>query len=92
MKSQKQKNVSKIRPAKVGIILCGEMLRRISSTEMSHHLEMAGAQGIIVYACGLSLNKLGISKETLPANVLYVENGLIKSLELQKEGYLSIEL
>ena len=59
---------------------------------MSHQLQMAAAQGILVYACELSLNKLGISKEALPANVLHVENGLIKSLELQIEGYLSIEL
>ena len=84
--------VSKIKPAKVVIILCGEMLKNISSEEMSHQLDMAYAQGTTVYACGLSLNKLGINKESLPANVGYVENGLIKSLELQKAGYLSIEL
>lgn len=84
--------VSKIKPSKLVVILCGEMLKNITSEDMSHQLELASAQGITVYACGLSLNKLGISKESIPSNILYVENGLIKSLELQKEGYLSIEL
>ena len=88
----KEMKISNIKPSKVVVILCGEMLKNISSKEMSHQLELAHSQGITVYACGLSLNKLGISKESLPLNILYVENGLIKSLELQKEGYLSIEL
>lgn len=88
----KKNDVSKIHPSKIVIILCGEMLKNIASEEMSHQLEVASVQGVIVYACGLSLNKLGISKESLPPNLLYVDNGLIKSLELQKEGYLSIEL
>lgn len=88
----KKNDGSKIKPSKVVIILCGEMLKNIASEEMSHQLEVACAQGTIVYACGLSLNKLGISKDSLPSNLLYVDNGLIKNLELQKEGYLSIEL
>jgi intracellular sulfur oxidation DsrE/DsrF family protein len=88
----KKNAVSKIKPSKVVIILCGAMLKNISSEEMSHQLEVAYGLGTTVYACGLSLNKLGISKDSLPPNLLYVDNGLIKSLELQKEGYLSIEL
>ena len=88
----KETKVSTIKPSKVAIILCGEMLKNISSEEMKLQLDLAVAQDITVYACGLSLNKLGISKESLPSNVQYVENGLIKSLELQKKGYLSIEL
>lgn len=88
----KEMKVSKIKPSKVVVILCGEMLKNISSEEMGHQLDLASAQGTTVYACGLSLTKLGISRESLPSNVLFVENGLIKSLELQKAGYLSIEL
>ncbi len=88
----KETKVSTIKPSKVAIILCGEMLKNISSEEMKLQLDLAVAQEITVYACGLSLHKLGISKESLPSNVQYVENGLIKSLELQKKGYLSIEL
>jgi intracellular sulfur oxidation DsrE/DsrF family protein len=90
--SLKQKNVSRIKPSKVVIILCGEMVKQLASEEMNRQLEMACTQGITVYACGLSLDKFGIDKSHLPSSVLYVENGLIKSLELQKEGYLSIEL
>lgn len=90
--SLKQKDVSRINPSKVVIIVCGEMVKQLSSEEMSRQLEVACTQGIMVYACGLSLNKFGIDKSSLPTSVLYVENGLIKSLELQKEGYLSIEL
>ncbi len=90
--SLKGKTVSSINPSKVVIILCGEMVKQISSEEMTRQLEIACTQGITVYACGLSLNKFGINKSSLPSSVLYVENGLIKSLELQKEGYLSIEL
>ena len=90
--SLKGKTVSSINPSKVVIILCGEMVKQISSEEMIRQVEIACTQGITVYACGLSLNKFGINKNSLPSSVLYVENGLIKSLELQKEGYLSIEL
>ena len=90
--SLKGKTVSGIKPSKVVIILCGEMVKQLFSEEMSRQVEIACTQGITVYACGLSLNKFGIEKSSLPSSVLYVENGLIKSLELQKEGYLSIEL
>ncbi len=46
----KQKNVSKIGPAKVVIILCGEMLKNISSTEMKlspHHKVVLSAYHIL---------------------------------------------
>jgi len=82
----KEMNVSKIKPSKVVIILCGEMLKNISSEEMSKQLEIACAQGITVYARGLSLNKLGISKESLPSNFNMLITALSRAWNCKGKG------
>lgn len=90
--SLKEPGTSNIKPGKAVIIVCGPVVKDLVSGALNDPLEQARAHGITVYACGLSLAKFGISKDQLPSSVQYTENGLIKVLELQKEGYLSVEL
>jgi intracellular sulfur oxidation DsrE/DsrF family protein len=47
---------------------------------------------ISIMACGLSLTKFNKTAKDLVPGIKYTENGLIKALELQKAGYLSVEL
>ncbi|MGZ5253354.1 MAG: DsrE family protein [Flavitalea sp.] len=88
----KNKNISSVHPSEVAIIICGESVKNLNTEKMTETLEVACANNITVYACGLSMKKFGLTKKDLPASVQYIENGLIKSLELQKQGYLSVEL
>ena len=43
-------------------------------------------------ACGLSLTKFNKTQNDLVKGIDYTENGFIKAFELQKQGYLSVEL
>ena len=43
-------------------------------------------------ACGLSLAKFNKTQSDLVKGIDYTENGFIKAFELQKQGYLSVEL
>jgi intracellular sulfur oxidation DsrE/DsrF family protein len=88
----KSKNISSVHPSETVLIICGESVKNLNSEKMIETLEVACAHNITVYACGLSLKKFGLTKKDLPPSVKYIENGLIKSLELQKQGYLSVEL
>ncbi|WP_290792158.1 hypothetical protein [Flavihumibacter sp. UBA7668] len=94
IESFKKSNTSTIHASHTVIILCGELVRELNGQDLkiSKRLEQAGQLETDVYACGLSLEKFNIPKESLPASVLYTENGLIKLLELQKAGYLSVQL
>lgn len=88
----KNKNISSVHPSEIVLIICGESVKNLNNDKMTETLEVACAHNITVYACGLSMKKFGLTKKDLPASVRYIENGLIKSLELQKQGYLSVEL
>jgi intracellular sulfur oxidation DsrE/DsrF family protein len=81
---------SQLDAGNIVVILCGKVVQEIpQQTEL---LKAAKAQGIQVLACGLSLKKFGVDPASLPSEISYVENGFIKAFELQKEGYLSVEL
>lgn len=90
--SLKESKISTVKPLASVIIVCGDAVKDLINADMLPLLKIASEHHILVYACGLSLTKFEISKDQLPPSVLYVENGLIKTLELQKKGYLSIEL
>lgn len=45
-----------------------------------------------IVACGLSLERAGISKDALAPDVEVVPNGLVEVLRLQRAGFRSVEL
>lgn len=81
-----------IRPGKVVIIVCGEAIKEFTGPVANASVKEANRLGIDLVGCGLSLKKFELIKTDLMPGMGYVENGLIKAFELQKAGYLSVEL
>lgn len=90
---QLQSGASKtLRPGKVLIIVCGEAIKDFTGASPNGSVKEAARLGVELAGCGLSLKKFNLLKTDLMPGMGYVENGLIKAFELQKAGYLSIEL
>lgn len=81
-----------IKPGKVGIIVCGEAVKNFAGANNNETIFEAQRLGVTLYACGLSLKKFELNKTDLMPGIEYVDNGFIKAFELQKQGYLSVEL
>jgi intracellular sulfur oxidation DsrE/DsrF family protein len=78
---------------KVVIIVCGEAVTSLTGKEAEAWVERLSRQpDVTILACGLSLAKFGKSEKDLVNGIGYTENGFIKAFELQKQGYLSVEL
>ena len=84
---------SDIRPGNIEIIVCGQAVTALTEAQAA-----AWAKNIATYpsasilACGLSMNKFNVSKDKLVPGIGYIENGFIRAFEVQKKGYLSVEL
>lgn len=77
----------------VVIIVCGEAVTSLTTDEAKEWItRISKFPGVQLMACGLSLNKFKKTKEELVPGVTFTPNGLIKAFELQKQGYLSVEL
>ncbi|MGV3529594.1 MAG: hypothetical protein ACO1OO_11915 [Flavisolibacter sp.] len=75
------------------IIVCGQAVKSLTTDEAKGWVQrISRIPGTELMACGLSLNKFEIKKEDLVPGVTHTPNGLIKAFELQKQGYLSVEL
>lgn len=75
------------------VVVCGKAVQDLTDKETMHaFLEKAEKAGVIINACGFSLKKFKVNKEDLPEALRVVDNGILHNFELQKKGYLSIEL
>lgn len=75
------------------IIICGKAVVELTQPEkIAPFLEMAKKEGVKLVACGYSLNESKVNPNDLPKDVKVVDNGLLYDFQLQKKGYLSIEL
>ena len=84
---------STLLPGDIVIIVCGEAVTKLGTQEAEQWVEkMQKHPQVSILACGLSLAKFNKSKSDLVKGVGYIENGFVKAFELQKEGYLSVEL
>ncbi len=82
-----------LRPGKVVIIVCGEAVTSLTTKEAEAWVEkISKYPNVSLMACGLSLAKFSKSQNDLVNGINYTENGFIKAFELQKQGYLSVEL
>lgn len=81
-----------IHMGKVAIIICGDAVKEFAGANNNEIVTEAERLGVTLMGCGLSLNKFNLKKEDLMPGVQFVNNGFIKAFELQKEGYLSVEL
>jgi len=78
---------------KFKVIICGKTIVNVTQMDkMAPYLEMAEENHVELYACGLSLKKFKIDPKNLPKQIHVTKNGLLYDFQLQKEGYMSIEL
>jgi intracellular sulfur oxidation DsrE/DsrF family protein len=78
---------------KFEVVLCGKAVTGLTEGEkILPVLEMADKESVRLIACGLSLSKFNMNKDSIPKQVKVVDNGLLYDFQLQKKGYLSIEL
>ncbi|MGB7786257.1 MAG: sulfur reduction protein DsrE [Salinimicrobium sp.] len=75
------------------VVVCGKAVQDLTDKEtMTAFLEKAEKAGVTINACGFSLKKFKVNKTDLPEALRVVDNGILHNFELQKKGYLSIEL
>ncbi|MHB9142862.1 MAG: DsrE family protein [Paludibacter sp.] len=75
------------------VIICGKTITDlIQKDKINSYLEMAEKYHVELYACGFSLKQFNIRPEDLPKQIHVTENGILYDFQLQKKGYLSIEL
>lgn len=80
-------------PSKIVIIVCGEAVTKLETEEAEQWVKKIKKHPqVSILACGLSLEKFNISKSDLVKGIGYTDNGFIKAFELQKQGYLSVEI
>lgn len=80
-------------PNKIVIIVCGEAVTSLSTDQAKAWADkISQYPNVSILACGLSLKKFNKSETDLVKGIGYTENGFIKAFELQKQGYLSVEL
>ena len=74
-------------------IICGKTVENLTDKEMmKSFIEKAKKAHVKIVVCGLSLKKFKVNKEDIPHELVVVDNGLLHNFQLQKKGYLSIEL
>ncbi len=74
-------------------IICGKTVEDLTNKEMmKNFIEKAEKAHVKIVVCGLSLKKFKVNKEDIPQELEVVDNGLLYNFQLQKKGYLSIEL
>lgn len=84
---------SSIKPGEVVIVICGEAVKKLVKGENPSWLEESKKYpGLRVEACGLSMKKFNLQEADLLPGIMFTPNGLIRAFELQKKGYLSVEL
>lgn len=74
-------------------IICGKTVEDLTDKiKMKSFIEKAEKAKVKIVVCGLSMKKFNVNKEDIPNELEVVENGLLHDFQLQKRGYLSIEL
>lgn len=82
-----------LKTGKVVIIVCGEAVTALGTKDAEEWVETISKHpNVSIMACGLSLTKFNKTKNDLVKGIDYTANGFIKAFELQKQGYLSVEL
>lgn len=75
------------------IIVCGKEIGDLTDLEkLQPHLTEAEKIGATIVACGFSLKKFNVDNNKLSKEIKIVDNGILYNFQLQKKGYLSLEL
>lgn len=75
------------------VVICGQTVKELTDKHMmKKFIHKAEQSNIKLVICGFSLDKFEVDREELPEGLEIVENGILYGFQLQKKGYLSIEL
>lgn len=73
------------------VILCGESVKALAGENPIIKKALLHPK-IKLYACGLSLEQMGVDPKVLPEDVAIVRNGILEALKLGREGYEKVDL
>lgn len=75
------------------VIICGKTVTDLTDKEMMRKfIDKAEKANVKIVICGLSLKQFGVDQKDIPQELEVVDNGILHNFQLQKKGYLSIEL
>ena len=75
------------------VIICGKTVTDLTDKEMMQNfITKAKTANVNIIVCGFSLKKFGVDQKDIPQQLEVVDNGILYNFQLQKKGYLSIEL
>lgn len=77
----------------IEIIICGEAVELLKKgSPIEDVLKQALDMKVRIVACGMSMEKQKVNKESLLPGVEIESNGIIRIFELQIQGYKTVEL
>lgn len=83
----------KLKTDHIEIIICGEAVELLKKGSVIEDvLKKAIDMKVRVVACGMSMEKQKVNKESLFPGVEIEPNGIIRIFELQNQGYKTVEL
>ncbi|NEW79717.1 MAG: sulfur reduction protein DsrE [Gelidibacter sp.] len=75
------------------VIICGKTVTDLTDKEMMRKfIDKAEKANVKIVICGFSLKQFGVDQKNIPQELEVVDNGILHNFQLQKKGYLSIEL
>ncbi len=75
------------------VVICGKTVTELTNnSDLDKILKKAKAQNVNIFACGLSLKKFNINPDQLPENITVVDNGILYSFQLKKEGFITLSI
>lgn len=76
---------------KFEVVLYGEAVKQFADKDAGQKLvDMAKASGATIILCDFALKHFGISKESLPEGLEFVDNAFTYNLDMLKKGYYVI--
>ncbi|MHB1108644.1 MAG: DsrE family protein [Lutibacter sp.] len=75
------------------VIICGKTVTDLTDKEMMRKfIDKAEKAKVKIVICGFSLKQFGVDQKDIPQELEVVDNGILHNFQLQKKGYLSVEL
>jgi len=75
------------------VIVCGETVKELTDhTVREGLLAKAKEAKVNIVICGFSLDNFDVDRNAISKDLKIVDNGLLYNFQLQKKGFISIEL
>jgi intracellular sulfur oxidation DsrE/DsrF family protein len=77
----------------VSIVACGPAVKDLqTSSPVASKVKQSLDNDIRIVACGVTVDRMGLDKDSFISGVVVVPNGITELARLQANGYVSIEL